>query len=147
VDVELLQREIPIQRKFGAKYSHAMLVVHPIDAIGGRVAGVVPLDFKIRRILLPIHTTKLAISRKKSHNTALSLQSFHTSDNLDLGNTVGVTEDNTDLGRGGTLLGQLADVVDNLLGGGLHPRGSSAGVGDGRGRNALALGVKATHFC
>lgn len=59
---------------------------------------------------------------------------------------MGVTEDNTDLGRGGTLLGQLADVVDNLLGGGLQPRGRSAGVGNSRGRNALALGVKTTHF-
>lgn len=72
---------------------------------------------------------------------------FHTGHNLDLGNTVGVTEDNTDLGRSGTLLGQLADVVNNLLGGGLEPGGSGAGVGDSRGRNALALGVKATHFC
>ena len=71
---------------------------------------------------------------------------FHTSDNLDLGNTVGVTEDNTDLGRGGTLLGQLADVVDNLVGGGLEPRGGGAGVGDGGGGNALALAVKTTHF-
>jgi hypothetical protein len=72
---------------------------------------------------------------------------FHTSNNLDLGNTVAVTEDNTDLRRGGTLLGELADVVDNLVGGGLEPGGGSAGVGDGGGRNALALGVKATHCC
>lgn len=71
---------------------------------------------------------------------------FHTSNNLDLGNTVGVTEDNTDLGRSGTLLGQLADVVNNLVGGGLEPRGSGAGVGDGGGGNALALAVKTTHF-
>lgn len=60
---------------------------------------------------------------------------------------MGVTEDNTDLGRSGTLLGQLADVVDNLLGGGLEPRGGGARVGERRGRNALALGVKTTHFC
>jgi len=92
-------------------------------------------------------TSKLAFSPSIRETQQSRLREFHTSDNLDLGNTVGVTEDNTDLGRGGTLLGQLADVVDNLLGGGLQPRGSSAGVGNSRGRNALALGVKTTHFC
>lgn len=59
---------------------------------------------------------------------------------------MGVTENNTDLGRGGTLLGQLADVVDNLVGGGLEPRGGGAGVGDGGGGNTLALAVKTNHF-
>lgn len=71
---------------------------------------------------------------------------FRTSDNLDLGNTVGVTEDNTNLGRSGTLLGELADVVNNLLGGGLEPSGRSARVGESGGGNALALAVKTTHF-
>jgi hypothetical protein len=33
----------------------------------------------------------------------------------------------------GTLLRELADLVDNLLGGGLQPRRRAAGVGDGRG--------------
>lgn len=42
-------------------------------------------------------------------------ESEHTGDVLDLGNTVGVTEDNTNLGGGSTLLGELADLVDNLL--------------------------------
>ena len=57
-----------------------------------------------------------------------------------------VTEDNTDLRRGGTLLGELADVVDNLLGGGLEPRWGVAGVRDGGGGNALSFAVKTTHF-
>lgn len=56
-----------------------------------------------------------------------------------------VTEDNTDLGRSGTLLGQLGDVVNDLVGGGLEPGWGSARVGDGGRGNALALGVKATH--
>lgn len=43
----------------------------------------------------------------------------HTGDDLDLGDTVAVTKDNTDLGRSGTLLGQLADLLDDLLGAGL----------------------------
>ena len=101
----------------------------------------VPFDFKMRRILLPIHRQPLA-----SHHHCL-LSRNRTSDNLDLGNTVAVTEDNTDLGGGGTLLGQLADVVHDLVGGDLEPRRGGAGVGDGRGGNALALAVKATHFC
>lgn len=56
-----------------------------------------------------------------------------------------VTEDDTDLRGSGTLLGQLGDVLDNLVGGGLEPRWGSARVGDGGGGNTLALGVKATH--
>ena len=56
-----------------------------------------------------------------------------------------VTEDNTDLRGGSALLGELADLVDDLLGGGLEPRGRVARVGDGGGRDALAIAVKTTH--
>lgn len=70
----------------------------------------------------------------------------HTSNDLGLGNAVGVTEDDTDLGGGSTLLGELANLINDLLGGGLEPGGGVAGVGDGGGRNALSLGVKTTHF-
>lgn len=108
--------------------------------------GVVPLDFKIRRILLPIARKKVSKCPYLSNSPCRIFAEIRTSNNLDLGNTVGVTEDNTDLGRSGTLLGQLADVVNNLVGGGLEPRGSGAGVGDGGGGNALALAVKTTHF-
>ena len=84
---------------------------------------------------------------------------------------MGVTEDNTDLGWGSTLLGELADLVDNLipslvylapwccrrnqsldsninpylLRGGLEPCWWSTGVWNGGGRNALSLGVKSSH--
>lgn len=105
----------------------------------------VPLDFKIRRILLPIRTQSLASPSPLFFN--VFFKGSRTSDNLDLGNTVAVTEDNTDLGGSGTLLGQLADVVHDLVGGDLEPCRGGAGVGDGRGGNALALAVKATHFC
>lgn len=71
----------------------------------------------------------------------------HTSNNLDLSDTVRVTENDADLRRGSTLLGHLADQVDNLLRSGLQPRRRSTGVGNRRGRNALALRVKTTHFC
>lgn len=57
-----------------------------------------------------------------------------------------VPQDDTDLGGSSTLLGQLADLVDDLLRGGLEPRRRAAGVGDGRGGDTLALAVKATHL-
>lgn len=57
----------------------------------------------------------------------------HTSDNLDLGNTVGVTENDTDLRRGSTLTGELADLVNDLVGGGLQPGGGLARVGESGG--------------
>ena len=56
-----------------------------------------------------------------------------------------VTENHTDLGRAGALLGELADLVDDLLGGGLEPCRGGARVGDGGGRNALSVAVKTTH--
>lgn len=69
-----------------------------------------------------------------------------TSNNLDLGDTMGITKDDTNLRGGGTLPGKLADLLVNLLGSSLRPGGSSARVGDGGGRNALAIAVKSTHF-
>jgi len=68
-----------------------------------------------------------------------------TSDNLDLRNTVRVPEDNTDLRGSCTLLGELADLVDDLLGGGLEPGGRGARVGDGAGGYTLSVAVKTTH--
>ena len=69
----------------------------------------------------------------------------HTGHNLDLSNAVGVTEDDTNLGGGCALLGELADLVDDLLGGGLEPRGRGARVGDRRGGDTLSIAVKTTH--
>lgn len=63
------------------------------------------------------------------------------SDTGDLGNTVGVTEDNTDLGGGHTLLGVLADHVDDLIGSGLQPGRSRAAVGEGTARDTLTRSV------
>jgi hypothetical protein len=63
---------------------------------------------------------------------------------LDLGNAVRVTEDDADLGRGETATGELEDLVADLLGGGLGPRGLGTAVREGRGGHALAFGVHAT---
>ena len=76
---------------------------------------------------------------------SLSKEFIRTGDGLDLGNTMGVTEDDTDLRGRSTLPGKLADLLGDLVGRGLEPRGGVAGVGDGGGRNALALAVKSTH--
>lgn len=70
----------------------------------------------------------------------------HTSDSLDLGDTVAVTEDNTDLRGRSTLSGELADVVDNLVGSDLNPGSGGARVRESRRGNTLSLGVKTTHF-
>jgi len=53
--------------------------------------------------------------------------------NANLGDTVRVTEDLANLGGGGALLRELADLLDDLLGCGFQPRRRVAGVGDGRG--------------
>lgn len=42
-------------------------------------------------------------------------------DEADLGDTVGVAEDDTDLGWGEALPGELGDVLDDVIGGGLQP--------------------------
>jgi len=64
-----------------------------------------------------------------------------TGDVLDLGDAVGVTEDNSNLRRGKTLLGELADLVHNLLSGGLEPSGGRAAVGEGGAGNTLSIEV------
>lgn len=57
----------------------------------------------------------------------------------DLGDTVAVPQDDTDLGGSETLPGELHDVVDDILGGGLQPRRGSAAVREGRGGWARAV--------
>ena len=68
------------------------------------------------------------------------------SDILDLADAVGVTEDHTDLCGGDTLASKLADVLRDLLGRSLEPRGGSALVGKRRARDTLTRIVHATHF-
>jgi len=58
---------------------------------------------------------------------------------------VAVTEDSSDLRWCGTLPGELADLVDNLVGGDLEPCGSGARVGDGGSGDTLSVAVHATH--
>lgn len=60
-----------------------------------------------------------------------------TSHVLDQTDTVGVTEDNTNLGGSHTLLGELANLVGNLGRRNLQPGRRSALVGDGGARDTL----------
>ena len=59
---------------------------------------------------------------------------------------MGVTQDDTDLRRGGTTLGEAADLLDDLLRRGLQPGRGGARVGGDRRADTLSLGVKTTHF-
>jgi hypothetical protein len=71
----------------------------------------------------------------------------HTSDDLDLGDTVRISEDDTNLRRSSTLLCEFADLIHDLVGSGLQPRGRCSRVGDCGGRYALSVAVKTTHGC
>lgn len=66
-------------------------------------------------------------------------------DELDLTDTVRVTEDDADLRGGETLLGELADQIGHLGGGGLQPRGGSALEGLGGARDTLTRSMHTTH--
>ena len=67
------------------------------------------------------------------------------SDLVYLGDTVGVTKDDTDLGGGKTLLGKLADVLLDIGGGELAPAGWCALVRAGTLRDTLSWCVHASH--
>ena len=65
---------------------------------------------------------------------------------LDLSDALAITKDDTNLGRGKTLLGELANAVLNIGGGLLHPRSRGALVGDGTLRDTLSRCVHASHL-
>ena len=66
-------------------------------------------------------------------------------DGTDLGNAIGITEDNTNLGGSQTLFGQTADLVLHVGRVGLEPRGGSALVGAGTLGDTLSGSMKTTH--
>lgn len=67
-------------------------------------------------------------------------------DGLDAGDTLGVSESNTDLRGGHTLLGELNDAAGNILSSALAPGRSRALVGEGRAGDTLGLAVHTSHF-
>jgi len=67
-------------------------------------------------------------------------------DSLDLGDAVGVTEGDTDLGGGGALLGELDDLFNDVVGGDLDPAGGRLAVRQAAAGNTLAGGVHSSHF-
>ncbi|KAL7550224.1 hypothetical protein ACHAWF_013460 [Thalassiosira exigua] len=66
-------------------------------------------------------------------------------DVVDLGDSVGVAQDDADLGGGEALLGELADLLLDVGGGELAPAGGSALVGAGTLGDALSGCVHASH--
>ena len=66
-------------------------------------------------------------------------------DESHLGDTVAVPEDDANLGRGQALLGQLEDLLLDVVGGELQPVGNGAAIGERRLRDALAGRVHTTH--
>lgn len=59
---------------------------------------------------------------------------------------MGIPEDHSDLGGGETLLGELENLILDLITGHLHPLGNSTPVGQSRLGNTLARSVHATHL-
>ena len=80
-----------------------------------------------------------------THFLYQSISIAHTRNNLNLSNSMRVTEDDTDLRRSRTLTGELADLVDNRLGSGLEPWRGLATVWDGGSWDTLSLRVETTH--
>lgn len=66
-------------------------------------------------------------------------QDLVTGDNLGLGDTVSVSQHNTNLRRSQTLSGVLDDLLDNLVSGQLEPSWRVSGVGSSRRRNTFTL--------
>lgn len=66
-------------------------------------------------------------------------QDLVTGDNLSLGNTVGISQENTNLRRSQTLSGVLDDVLNNVTRGQLEPRWSVSRVWESGGRNTFSL--------
>lgn len=62
-----------------------------------------------------------------------------TGDDLDLVDSVGISQNNTDLGWCETLLGQLDDLLDDSLWRRLEPRWNVSRIWNSRGRDSLTL--------
>ncbi len=72
-------------------------------------------------------------------------QDFRTGDALHLGNSVEITQDDTDLGWGVALLGQLADLLGDLRNVLLAPSRCAGAVGERAAGYTLAIRVHAAH--
>jgi len=66
-------------------------------------------------------------------------QNLAASHALDLGNAVAVSESDADLGGGASLLGELHNLLDEVVGGNLDPAGGRLAVGEASAGNTLAL--------
>lgn len=86
-----------------------------------------------RAALAPAHNFPSAASNERGLTVRLEdTEDLVSGDALDLGDTVRVTEDDTDLGRGQALARELEDVVADLVGRDLQPARRGALVGERR---------------
>merc|ERR1739845_9663 len=73
-------------------------------------------------------------------------QNFGSSHSRHLGNTMGITKEDTNLGWGQTFLGKTPDVVTDILRGGFEPTWSRFLVRDCRFGNTLSATVHTNHL-
>lgn len=71
-------------------------------------------------------------------------EDFISGDETNLGDSMRVTQYDTDLGGSHSSAGEFVDLVDDFCRGSFEPRRSTTGVRESRGRNALAWSVHTT---
>ena len=86
-----------------------------------------------------------AVGSKKRTVGLKDAENLVSSDSAGLSDAVRVTEDNTDLRGGQTLLGERADLLDSLIGGGASPGRSSTLPGQSTSGDSLSVAVDTTH--
>ncbi len=81
-----------------------------------------------------------------SHTLGLEdSQDLGSSHALQLGDSEGISQGDTDLRRGQTLLSQLNNVLNDILGLELQPRRRTALVRQSRARDTFSLSINTTH--
>jgi len=73
-------------------------------------------------------------------------EDLSTSEESNLGDTVLISQDNTDLRGGETLLGELDDEFSNSSGGKGDPLGSLSSERESAGADTFTVGMHTTHF-
>ena len=115
----------------------------PLDPI---VRYPIPAIFRQRN--RPNRRIKRSVEEKRKQKRTVGLKdakNLVSSHSAGLSDTMRVTQDNTDLRGGQTLLGESADLLHGLVGGGTSPGRSSALPGQRTSRDSLSVAVDTTH--
>merc|ERR1712078_548441 len=108
------------------------------DALGKLVVASETVDARLNKNETELGVLVLAV---------LFQMLTHGDDHLDLGDTVGIPEDHTDLGWSESLLGHGADLLHAVGGALLDPGWGRPLVREGAAGNALSFAVHTTHDC